>query len=853
MTLSAGTRLGPYEILSPLGAGGMGEVYRAKDTRLGREVAVKVLPSSFSQDPERLRRFEGEAKAASLLNHPNITAVFDVGEHEGAPYVVSELLEGETLRSRLAAGALSPRKATEYAIQIAQGLAAAHEKGIVHRDLKPENLFVTEDGRIKILDFGLAKLIQPDVATQQTSAPTASLGTEPGVVMGTAGYMSPEQVKGQAADPRSDIFSFGAILYEMLSGRRAFRGDSAVETMSAILKEDPPDLSETNRKVPPGLERLVRHCLEKAPAQRFQSARDVAYDLESLTGVSGSSAALEAAAPRARRRGALIAAGLALLAGLVGWFLRGRFDRPESPTYEQVTYRRGVIYGARFAPDGDTIVYAASWNGQPTRIFSTRIGSTESRDLALPQADLLDVSRSGELAIAIGRNSIFASGTLARVPLAGGAPREISSNVFQASWAPDGQDLAIIRRLKDRSVIEYPVGRVLYETPRSLYSVRFSPKGNLLAYCEENAAYDSDVGVLDFTGKKRVLAKGFFSRYVAWQPSGDEIWYDSADRHGFTTSIYAVTLAGRQRLVRREANLLNTADVARDGRILAISVTLSSSMAAVLAGEKNERNVSWLDYSAVDDVSADGRTILFDEWGEGGGRSGAYYLWRLNEPAAIRLGEGVGHALSPDGKWALMSPPARDELILQPTGSGQPRSLGKQNLEISTAAFAPDGTAVVTIAREPGHGWRLYRQGLAERESSKAFSEEGLEEGLDSDRLSVSPDGRLVAARGKDDRMCLHPLSGEPPRCFDTGPSDVPVGWSADGRSLFLCPINDLPGRIDRLDVTTGKRELWKNFGPSDLAGIQRFERVAMAPGGESFVYSTERVFCALFVLRGLR
>ncbi|HTR02325.1 MAG TPA: hypothetical protein VMN82_03945, partial [Thermoanaerobaculia bacterium] len=501
----------------------------------------------------------------------------------------------------------------------------------------------------------------------------------------------------------------------------------------------------------------------------------------------------------------------------------------------------------------ETIVYAASWNGQPTRIFSTRIGSTESRDLGLPQADLLDVSRSGELAIAIGRNSIFASGTLARVPLAGGAPREISSNVFQASWAPDGQGLAIIRRLKDRSVIEYPVGRVLYETPRSLYSVRFSPKGNLLAYCEENAAYESDIGVLDFTGKKRVLAKGFFSRYVAWQLSGDEIWYDSADRHGFTTSIYAVTLAGRQRLVRREANLLNTADVARDGRILAISVTLSSSMAAVLAGEKSERNVSWLDYSAVDDVSADGRTILFDEWGEGGGRSGAYYLWRLNEPAAIRLGEGVGHALSPDGRWALMSPPARDELILQPTGSGQPRSLGRHNLEISTAAFAPDGTAVVTIAREPGHGWRLYRQGLAERESPQAFSEEGLEEGLDSDRLSVSPDGRLVAARGKDDRMCLHPLSGEPPRCFDTGPSDVPVGWGTDGRSLYVCPINDLPGRIDRLDVSSGKRELWKNFGPSDLAGIQRFERVAVAPGEGSFVYSTERVFCTLFVLRGLR
>ena len=237
MTLTAGTKLGPYEILSPLGAGGMGEVYRARDPRLGREVAIKVLPASFSSDADRLRRFEQEAKAASALNHPNIVTLHDIGTNtsDGAPYVVTELLEGETLRARLATGALSPRKATEYAIQIAQGLAAAHDKGIVHRDLKPENLFVTEDGRVKILDFGLAKLIQPESsAGQQTSIPTASLGTEPGVVMGTVGYMSPEQVKGQSADHRSDIFSFGAILYEMLSGRRAFRGDSAVETMSAI-------------------------------------------------------------------------------------------------------------------------------------------------------------------------------------------------------------------------------------------------------------------------------------------------------------------------------------------------------------------------------------------------------------------------------------------------------------------------------------------------------------------------------------------------------------------------------------------------------------------------------------------
>src|SRR6202521_4979098 len=259
MAIAPGTRLGPYEILAPIGSGGMGEVYRAKDPRLGREVAIKVLPASFSADPDRLRRFEQEARAAGLLNHPNITAVYDIGTENQAPYVVTELLSGETLRARLAGGPLSSRKAIDYALQIAHGLSAAHEKGIVHRDLKPENLFLTKDGRVKILDFGLAKLTHAEEGSgPQTNLPTANAGTEPGVVLGTLGYMSPEQVRGRPADARSDIFSFGAILYEMLAGRRAFRGDSAADTMSAILKEDPPALDDV------ALDRVVRRCLEKS-------------------------------------------------------------------------------------------------------------------------------------------------------------------------------------------------------------------------------------------------------------------------------------------------------------------------------------------------------------------------------------------------------------------------------------------------------------------------------------------------------------------------------------------------------------------------------------------------------------
>ena len=443
MALAAGTRLGPYEILSALGAGGMGEVYRARDTRLGREVAVKVLPVSFSQDADRLRRFEQEARAASALNHPNIVSLFDVGTHEGSPYVVSELLEGETLRSRLSAGSLTPRKTAEYAIQIAQGLAAAHEKSIVHRDLKPENLFVTEDGRVKILDFGLAKLVQPDATGQaQTTIPTASPGTEPGVVMGTVGYMSPEQVRGQPADHRSDIFSFGAILYEMLSGRRAFRGDSAVETMSAILKEDPPDLSETNKPLPPGLERLVRHCLEKSPAQRFQSARDLAYDLETISTSSGSAAAgtaLAAARPRRAIPARVLAIlGTAALTALVTWLLIGRgrgADVARQSVRSSILLPPGVAFdNMALSPDGARLAFAGE-DAQGSRMLWIRALSSYKAEV-IPGTD----GASLPFWSADGRSiGYFTVDKLWRVEAAGG-PATMLTQVYGTggSWNADG-------------------------------------------------------------------------------------------------------------------------------------------------------------------------------------------------------------------------------------------------------------------------------------------------------------------------------------------------------------------------------------------------------------------------------
>ncbi|HKD10527.1 MAG TPA: protein kinase, partial [Thermoanaerobaculia bacterium] len=454
MPLDSGSRLGPYEILAPLGAGGMGEVYRARDPRLGREVAIKVLPASFSSDPERLRRFEQEARSAGILNHPNITAVYDLGTHDGAPYVVQELLEGQTLRGLIAEGRLPARKAVDYARGIAEGLAAAHDKGIVHRDLKPENLFVTREGRVKILDFGLAKLTQREEGSEDTDLPTATAGTEPGVVLGTLGYMSPEQVRGMPADARSDIFAFGAILYEMLSGRRAFHGDSAADTMSAILKEDPPELSQADRSISPGLDRIVRHCLEKNPHERFQSAHDLAFGVAALSEASGS-AVVSAAGPKARpsirprRIRALLAVAAALL--LVAGVFLGRAIRrpPPPPSLHALTYS-GMDWSPAASPDGTTIAFVSARDGKPRIWLKQLPGGSEVPLTTGPEdehprfspdgANLLFTRSEG------GRSSLF------RVASVGGEARRLISEAGEADWSPSGSEIAFLRTRVEQGV-----------------------------------------------------------------------------------------------------------------------------------------------------------------------------------------------------------------------------------------------------------------------------------------------------------------------------------------------------------------------------------------------------------------
>jgi Tol biopolymer transport system component len=860
MALSNGTRLGPYEILSPLGAGGMGEVYRAKDPRLGREVAIKVLPATFSQDPDRLKRFEQEARAAGVLNHPGITAVYDFGTHEGSPYIVTELLEGETLRSRLGSGAVPVRKAIDYGVQIAKGLAAAHEKGIVHRDLKPENLFLTKDGRVKILDFGLAKLRAEKEPGSQTDLQTVSGGTEPGVVLGTMGYMAPEQVRGKVADKRSDLFAFGTILYEMLSGQRAFRGDTAADTITAILTKEPPELSSTNREVHPGLDRIVRHCLEKNPEERFESARDVAFDLEALSGLSTPTGAVpETVVPKASRRRLPLAVGIVLaVAGMAATYFAGKkAGYVPPPSFRQLTFRRGLVGSARFAPDGQTVLYSASWDGKPMEIFLTRLDSPESRPFGLSGSELLSIARSGEMAVSLSRRDSIPftrTGTLARLGMTGGgSPKEILEDVLSADWSPDGQSLAVVRQAGGKVRLEFPVGHVLYETAGWISDPRISSGGDEVAFLDHPIQGDDggSVAIVDRSGKRRAISEFFASvQGLCWSPPGSEMWFTAA-AVGNNRAFYAATRAGKLRMLARGTGGLTVQDASKDGRVLMVQDKSRQGISALLPGSEKERDFSWLDWSLLRDLSQDGETMLFGESGEGGGPGYSAYVRKADGSPAVRLGPGNVFALSPDAQLSLgvVGEAADQQIVLYPIGAGEPRKLPTAGLRIFMATFLPDGRRILFAANEAGHGTRLWVQGLQDAKP-RAVSPEGYRMVF----AGVSPDGKLTTATGPDQRFYLYPVDGgEPTPIRGLVPGDIPSGWSPDGRELLIRRRGEVPARVMLLDLASGQKKLWKELVPPDPAGVTSVSPVIATPDRKFYAYSYTRSLADLYVVEGLK
>jgi eukaryotic-like serine/threonine-protein kinase len=851
MTLTSGAKLGPYEIVALLGAGGMGEVYRALDTRLGRDVAVKVLPEGLAKDPDRLQRFEQEARTIAALNHPNVLGIHDIGTHNGTPFLVSELLEGQTLREKLETGPLPVRRAIECALGIAQGLAAAHDKGVVHRDLKPENVFITRDGRVKVLDFGLAKLMRPE-QSHDTVATLASPATLPGMVLGTVGYMSPEQVRGEASDARCDIFSFGAVLYEMLTGKRAFKRETSAETMTAVLREEPPELNDTGWQGPMGLQRILTRCLEKSVDRRFQSASDLAFAIESLSGTTSTRSIAQSKVKRAWMPWTAIALGmLALGAGL--WLL-GRWSATKpQPQFTRLTYRQGYLSNARFAKDGQTVVYSAQWNNEPLQVYTVRVEFPQSAKVDLPNATLLALSPSGDMELAVDPVSgpYFLSGTMAQAQMAGGTPRSQEKDVIAADYAPDGKTLALVRLANRKIQLEYPPGKVIYATAGYLDYVRVSPSGKEVAFVEHPVYADDRgwVSVFDANGERKQLSREYATlQGLAWSRDGKEIWFtasDSTDRQ-----LYGVSLRGKQREILTTPQGTRILDVAPDGRVLVSSEQHRTEITGIdPATGKERRGLEWFDGSMMGDILPDGKAIVFLEWG---GPAGPLYLSvyrKLDGSAPVALGPGGTPKFSPDGTTVATKIVSRPPQVgLNPIGAGENRRLPVGDITtLGTVVWFPDGKHLLLTGATEGQPLRSYEMDLAGGKPQPL----GPPDFIGS---AIAKDGKRIAGWNASAEAVVFDRETQKLQVIPgVEPQDKLEAWTEDGKGLLVVSATPWEARIYRVDTQTGKRTLVDTVEPSEKAGSTQNVRLAYAADSKTYVYSTVRVLGTLYLVEGLQ
>jgi serine/threonine protein kinase/WD40 repeat protein len=853
----SGKVIGHYRVLDKIGSGAMGEVFRARDERLGRDVAIKLIRPASSNNPDHLRRFELEARAAAALNHPNIVAIYDVGFSDGTPYIVCELLEGKTLRKLLAEGALPVRLAVEYSLQIVQGLIAAHDHRIVHRDLKPENLFVTTDGRVKILDFGVAKL-QSSPEDSGRSVEELTTVTKSGAVIGTVAYMSPEQLRGKPVDHRSDIFSIGAILYEMLTGRRAFRGETEVDTITAVLKEDPPEINLEQAGVPESVLQIVRHCLEKEPENRFQSARDLGFALDTLSSTSGGRTNRFGVS---RRQATLVPWALSavfLIATLLLLVNQLR-QKTISPSYRRLTFEQGTVYSARFAPDFRGVVYGAAWNGNPLQIFSTVGDSLLSQPLNLADANLLAISRSGELAVSLHGARLphlETVGTLARSPFAGGSPREVLESVAWADWDANGE-LAVVHHAQGSDRIEFPIGHVLYQSKGGWIShLRFSPQGDRIAFMDHPALSDDggSVCLIDLAGHQTVLTPHWESADgLAWSPDGKEVWFTAVEK-GLNRDLHAVNLSGRVRRILDLPEGMTLQDVAPDGRVL-VSLDHERLAMAIAARDGKSTDLSWHDWDIAKDISSDGQSVLFEDSSEAAGSRYSVALRNIDGSPPVQLSQGSAGRLSPDGKWAISifpgSPGNPGYVKLVPIGPGQPRTIAVPGLDIQNgpAHFLADGKRITLNATESGHGVRTY---LVDLDGGKPIpiTPEGITGGL------ISPDGQFIFRKINDEGggVALYPTAGGPPHTIpDLEPSFVPIQWSQDGSSVYVYLSGQVPAKVFEVNLATGKKTSIQELQPPTTVGVAMIAPVVVTRDGSRFAYSYYQVSSVLYLISGLQ
>jgi hypothetical protein len=848
-----GQLLGHYRVLEKIGAGGMGEVFRARDERLGRDVALKLIRPASGSNPDHLRRFEQEARAAASLSHPNILAIYDVGFTGSTPYIVSELLQGETLRQRLSDGPIPLRETADIALQIAHGLSAAHDRLIVHRDLKPENLFLTNDDRVKILDFGVAKLQAPAVDDRAIEKLTTV--TKHGAVIGTVAYMSPEQLRAKPIDHRSDIFSFGAILYEMLSGRRAFHGETEVDTITAVLREEPPDSSLDQASIPIGYRDIVKHALEKDPENRFQSATDLAFALQTLSG-SSSGRAMLISAPKRRTSSLLPWTLVAVLAVAIALLALGQLLKlpPPRPVYTHLTSEAGTVYAARFAPEGKSIVYSAAWNGKPVQLFSTVGDSLLAQQLALNNADLLAISPTNELAVVLHGTHDgqleSVGGMLARTPLAGGSPKELLADVPWADFDLHG-NLAIVHDVDGHRRLEFPIGKVLYQTTGWISDVRFSPRGDKIAFLNHPELWDQrgTVCVVDLEGQVETLSQKWASEQgLAWH--GDEIWFSAAEK-GSNLNLKAVTLTRISRSILDLPTDVALQDIDRDGRVLIALNSSRLAMAFSTVGVYQDEDISWHDWTVAKGISGDGQFVLFEDSSEAAGPGYAVALRRLDGTLPVQLGEGTAGGLSPDGKWAIsISNSHPQQVTLLPTGPGQPHPVeisGLEDIQSGFARFLADGKKFITNANEPGRAKRCYAMDVS-GDKPKALTPEGVLCG------PSSPDGKFVLGLQPDSTVAVYPLAGGTPRPLThIGANFLAAQWSNDGSAFYGYHKGELPSRIYKLDIATGKETPVRELRPGVPAGVVMVAPVVVSRDGKRVAYSYSQTLSVLYLISGLR